>query len=214
MADLLAYALCTVADVKELLGIDAGNTSKDNLIKRKINWATELIEGYTQRRFKETTYTNEEYDGTGLNELLLRNRPVISITTLQSRDTAQNQDNFTTIDTEDYFVDLSAGIITGIGSFYGGNARWRVTYVAGYEGDSWPDNLPWDLREACATLAAYATNNPTGAGAGTGIKRQKEGQREIEYQGNSQMSSNSLVEQLGLDDVLDRYRAPILSGLR
>ena len=37
MAQLLSYSLATVADVKESLGIDAGDTSKDNLIIRKIN---------------------------------------------------------------------------------------------------------------------------------------------------------------------------------
>ena len=37
MASLLSYALTSVSDVKESLGISTGDTSKDNLIK-VISW--------------------------------------------------------------------------------------------------------------------------------------------------------------------------------
>ena len=91
MASLNSWALTTLADVKESLGIDSGTTTGDNLIIRKINQATDMIESYcgknNSQHFASTVYTNEEYDGTGTDQLILKNRPVITFTTLQQRDT-------------------------------------------------------------------------------------------------------------------------------
>lgn len=208
MATLLTYALCVVADVKELLGIDAGDTSKDNLITRKINQATEMIERYTGRRFKETTYTNEEYDATGIDQLILRQRPVTAISGIGSRDTSSNISDFDTIDSQNYFYDGNAGIVEGIYSFIGGYNRYRVTYTAGYSAISWPDALPADLREACALLAAYFTQNPV---TGQGVKSKSEGQRSVTYFDSS--PSRTIFEQLGIDEILDSYsNYPILAN--
>lgn len=201
MAVLLSYALCTVADVKESLGIDAGNTSKDNLIIRKINYATHIIESFcnlsADHHFKQDTYTNEVYDATNTDNLVLRMRPASSIS-IGWRGTSQNEDNWNTIDTEDYFINSSAGILNGLSRFSGGYGAFRVTYTAGYS------TIPADLAEACATLAAYFVEN---AASGTAVKRKREGQREVEYfqaQGSS-TGGDSIIEQLGLDNVLSRY---------
>lgn len=88
MTALLSYALTTVADVKESLGITSGDHSKDNLITRKINQATRMIENYCDCRFAQTTYTDELYDGHGGNELVLRHKPIISVTSLAYRSSA------------------------------------------------------------------------------------------------------------------------------
>lgn len=208
MADLLTYALCTAADVKESLGIDSGDTSKDNLIKRKINQATEMIEGYTFRRFKETTYTDEVYDATGTDQLLLRQSPVISFSSLSARDSSLNEDNFTSVDAEQYFVDNNSGLISGLSTFYGGYGRWRVTYTAGYSATNWPDALPWDLREACASLAGYLVNNDPSVAAN--VSRKKEGAREIQYSNSG--SVENVLEELGIKATLDRYARYPISG--
>ena len=114
MTALNSWALTTVADVKETLGIDSGNTTKDNLIKRKINQATDAIESYcgknNSQHFASTAYT-DEYDGTGTNQLILKNRPVISVTSFSVRNTSQNVSDWTIIDTELYFTDTTAGVI-------------------------------------------------------------------------------------------------------
>lgn len=197
MAVLLSYALTTVSDVKESLGISSGDSSKDNLIKRKINQATEMIEGYcllpADHHFKETTYTNEEYDASNSQQLLLRMRPVSLVTSVQYRNTSLNEDSWTTEETTDYFLDGAAGVLEG-NLFYGSYNRWRVSYVAGYE------TIPADLAEACVILASYLVEN---AATGSGVKKKQEGSRSIEY--HSPNSTNSLVEDLSLDDMLQRY---------
>ncbi len=199
MADLLSYALCTVNDVKETMGLDAGNTSRDNLIKRKINQATEMIEGWCQlsrnHHFKETTYTNEEFDGVGSNQLNLRMRPVSTVSSFQTRSTTVNQDDWGDVESDLYFSNLEAGVLDLLFTQSSSFNRYRVTYTAGYS------TIPSDLSEACATLAAYLVEN---SATGTSVKRKREGQREIEYF-DSMTSSDSLIESLGIDNTLDRY---------
>lgn len=207
MATLLSYALTTLADVKETLGIASSDTSKDNLIIRKINLATEIIEGFCGltygHHFAQTTYTNEEFDATGTNQLVLRMKPVTTLSSLGRRDTSQNEDDWTTYDTEDYFLDDASGVIDLGFTASGSWNRFRATYTAGYA------TIPADLAEAAATLAAYMVNNAT---TGVGVKRISEGQRSIEYQQQDQ--ETSLLEALGLDNVLSRYvMEPILDNV-
>lgn len=199
MATLNAWALTTVADVKESLGIT--DNSQDNLIIRKINQATALIEGYcgldNDHHFAQTTYTDEVYDATGTSQLRLKAGPLITLTSLSSRDTTTNDNNWTSVDTEDFFTDEYSNIVSKLNSFYGWYGRWRVTYTAGYA------TIPSDLAEACVMLASYLIENSSTGGSA--VKRKQEGQREIEYFDPGQ-GAGSLIEQLGLDDMLARYR--------
>lgn len=206
MADLLSYALTSVADVKESLGIDAGDTSKDNLIKRKINQATLYIESYCSlsrdHHFALTTYTNEEYDGTNNNTIVLRMRPVTSVTSFQRRNSTLSDGGFEDVESELYYEDLSAGVIELVVRANSGWNRYRVTYSAGYS------TIPADLAEACATLASFYVEN---SASGTAVKKKQEGQRSIEYFQASSGSDGSVIDQLGLDDVLSRYKQYNLS---
>lgn len=201
---LLSYALCSVSDVQDTPGVDAALSV--SYIERKINQATEVIEGYCQRRFAETQYTTEEYNGTFENDLILRQRPITLFTSLEVRNTALNSDTWSTIDPVDYFIDYNAGILRAVASFYGYFNRWRVTYKAGFA------TIPADLREACSTLAAYLAKQNTGQS----VKRMREGSREIEY--NQALSGNSgnssLINDLGLDEILARYADTVFSGGR
>lgn len=199
MADLLSYALTTVADVKESLGIDAGNTAKDNLIKRKINQATLLIESFCNlprdHHFKEATYTNETYDGSASSQLVLRMRPVSAVSSFQYRESPESDASFTDVDSDFYFSNLEAGVLNGL---FTQNRNWsgyRVTYTAGYS------TIPADLAEACVMLASSWVENSV---SGVAIKRKTEGQRSIEYF-DSGANSGSIIESLGLDDILSRY---------
>lgn len=201
MATLLDYALCSVSDVKELLGIASSDNTKNNLIIRKINQATEIIEGYCRRRFKETTYTDEIYDGTGTDQLGLLNYP-ISAVTLSMRDTTLNEADFNSVDSELFFIDSTSGLLNGVGSFYGGWGQYRVTYTAGYS------TIPSDLAEACATLAAYFVSNDPSMSAF--VTRKKEGSREISYSDTA--NRGNLYEQLGIQITLDRYSRTTLGG--
>lgn len=203
MADLVSWALTNVADVKENLGIASGDTTKDNLIIRKINQATQMIESFCNlsydHHFVQTTYTNEEYDGQGSNALSLKMRPVSSVSSFQYRSTSQNEDSWNDVESEDYFIDNGAGVLELLFAQSKGWNRYRVTYIAGYS------DVPADLAEAAASIAAFYVEN---SASGTAVKKKQEGQRSIEYfdpSGSSSGGSDSIIGQLGLDDVLQRY---------
>ena len=200
MADLVSWALTTVADVKENLGIASSDTSKDNLIKRKINQATQMIESFCNLPYNhhlvQTTYTNEEYDGQGSNALSLRMRPVTAVTSFQYRTSPDSTNDWDDVDTDLYFLDQGAGVIELLFNQTRGWNRYRVTYTAGYS------DIPFDLSEACASIASFYVEN---SGSGTAVKKKQEGQRSIEYFDPGTGGSSSIIEQLGLDDVLKSY---------
>lgn len=196
MASLLSYALCQVSDVKESLGIASSDTTKDNLIVRKINQATKAIENYCGRRFAATAYTNIEYDATNTDQLILRQRPVVSFTSLDIRDSGLNYDSWETIDSELYFVDENAAVIDLMFNARGHWNRYRVSYTAGYT------TIPDDLAEACASLACYYYNNADGSDVG--VLKKKEGQRELQYSSGS-LNFKTITQNLGIDGVLDYY---------
>lgn len=201
MADLLSYALCSVEDVTSIPGFPSTSIS-DDFIKRKINQATEMIEGYCGRRFKSTTYTDEKYDGTLTDSLVLRNRPITGDLTLKGRDGATSDSGYDTIDSSFYFIDYDAGIIDAVSRFYGGYDRWAVTYTAGYT------TIPADLQEACATLAAYLAQNSLGTG---GISSKQEGSRKVDYFNTT--GASGIIGLLHLDEILDGYSNTVISGL-
>lgn len=198
MATLLSYALTSLADVKETLGIDSGNTSNDNLITRKINQATEMIEAYCElprgKHFAEATYTDEEYDGQGGRYLVLEMRPVTNVSSFQYRDSVENEDNWTDVESELYFLDEDSGVLDLLFTQTEHPNRYRVSYTAGYA------TIPADLSEAAVTLASYLYNNDP---SGTGVKRQEEGRRRIEYFAPNEKSS--IIQQLSIDQTVDRY---------
>lgn len=203
MAVLLSYALTTLEDVKELLGIESSDTSWDNLIRRKINQATLMIERYTGRHFALTTYTDEEYNATGTDQLALKQRPIVTLTSISSRDTSLNEADWDAFDTDLYFSDANSGIVRLLSSTAGRWNRYKVTYSAGYA------TIPEDIAEACATLAGYLVDNPTSGGQ---VKSKQEGQRKVEYF-DSQTQSSNIFEQLGIDDILNTYTNYPISSL-
>lgn len=198
MASLLSYALTNLADVKESLGIASADTTKDNLITRKINQATRAIENYCGRRFLETTYTNEHYNATQIDQIILQQRPVTATTTfsLQIRDTLLNMDDWDTVDTNTYHVDNNPGLVDLLFTAVGKWMSYRVTYSAGYA------TIPEDLAEACVSLACYYVQNADGSDVG--VLQKKEGQRELRY-ANSSLSFKSIVQNLGIDEIIDAY---------
>lgn len=196
MATLLSYALCSVADVTSTPGFPSG--IDNDYVIRKINQATEMIERFTGRRFKETTYTDEEYDATNSNQLILKQRPITSSVSLGIRDSSLNENDWETVDAERYFSDNNAGLLELSFNAGGSWNRYRVTYTAGYS------TIPADLAEAAATLAAFLVSNPTG---GTNVRRKQEGQRELEYFNTETTGTadSALFRQLGIYGTLLAY---------
>jgi hypothetical protein len=198
VADLYSFALTSVSDVKETLGISASNTAQDNLIKRKINQATDIIEGYCllpyNHHFARATYANEVFDASQSNFLTLNMAPVTAVSSFQYRNGVDNTDSWTSFDAQDYFMDTDTGSLLLNFNAWGGWSSYRVSYTAGF------DPIPQDLAEACATLAAQMVTNAT---TGNTVASIREGQREVKYQTGD--TEKTLIEQLGLDEALRRY---------
>lgn len=203
MASLLSYALTSLSDVKESLGIASSDTTKDNLCIRKINQATRAIEAYCGRRFASTSYTDEGYNATGIDQIVLKNRPIIGTPTLYIRDTPLNENDFDTVESSLFFTDADAGILDlnfrAVGRWF----RYKVDYTAGYT------TIPEDLAEACVSLACYYFNNADASDVGVASK--KEGQRELRY-ANGSLTFKSICSNLGIDQIIDSYANYPVSG--
>lgn len=194
MATLNDNALTSVSDVKENLGIASSDHTKDNIITRMINAASQQIANYCDRVFKAADYT-EDINASETDELVLNQRPVNSFTSLQYRTTGENISDFETIDATYYFVDNNAGVIKMNFAGRGRWNAWRATYNAGYT------TIPSDLAEACAAIATHYVVNSSGT---ANVRSKQEGQRKIEYNQGTTGFKN-LMQQLGVDQVIDGY---------
>lgn len=132
-----AYVLTTVARLKSYLGITV--TTHDSLLGLLIDAVTDFIEDECDRRFKQTDYTNVKLDGEGNNQLLLPNWPVVSgetFTLYKRRSTSgygsDDAADWDAIDSNDYRLDLEAGIINANFKFSEGFQNYKVNYTAGY----------------------------------------------------------------------------------
>lgn len=196
---LIADALTNLSDVKESMGIASSDQSWDNLICRKINQVSKQIEQYCGRVFTNTTYTQEEYNSTQVDQIVLRQRPITGTTTFlfEVRDSGLNVSSWETIDPSLYFVDSPSGIVDMLFRATGRWNRWRFTYSAGYT------TIPQDLSEAASMLVAYYVLNPSGDQVG--IRQKREGSREVMYDTTQKLDFVSVMEQLGVDQIIDSY---------
>lgn len=160
---LLSYALTTVAKVKARLP-NVAASGLDSLIESLINQATDYIEKFCTRRFLKTAYVEEKYDGDNEDgdvsrTLILNQYPVDEAATFKIEyRTSRENDTWSEIDTDTYDLNAEAGIVYYDSHFPAGKRNIRVTYTAGYLID-FPNEttsthtLPFDLTEACETLA-------------------------------------------------------------
>lgn len=206
---LVSYALVTLADLKTVLGIT--NNSKDALLEMMINVSTDYIQTQTGNFFKSTAYTNEEYDGTGTDRLILKHSPIVAFTKLEVNTTATNTDSWSEVSDSLYWVDNELGIITRTSQFkefsestendealsytifYKGKFKYRVTYSAGYS------LIPFDLQFACISIASQLY----GSQGGQDIKTESLGDHSVTYSDMLRVkgSGGGIVE-----DILSKYR--------
>lgn len=198
-----SYALTTTARVKTYLNISV--TTHDTLLERLIDQVTEFIENYTGRRFKLTTYTSKEYDGTGTNKLILEDYPIVSFSALQERGTRQNESSWNTISSEDYFVDNPTGIITAVPfEFVKGTKLYRATYTAGYDfdnsatflGDTEAGDIEWVAWELIK--ASFDKRKQEG-----GVSQVRLGDASVTYRG-------SVMNDPELKNILDSYKRVVI----
>jgi len=161
--------LATRASLKLYLGIDASDTSQDDLLDALIDYASERIESHCGRKFASEALT-EYLDGTGTSRLVLSRRPVTALTGVyEDPDRVFGAD--TEIDSADLVLHPEKGIVDRPGGVFArGRRNLKIVYTAGYA------DIPDDVALACVKLAAawYAHAR---AGA-DGISREKLGDYE------------------------------------
>lgn len=163
---LLSYALTSLDRVKDRLGIEMAKTGNDMIIKRMINGVTNYIEKQCNRRFLQTTYTNEVYSvaNKSLGVLLLKNAPVTALTSFQYRQGTIDTPAWTNYNVADYELigDGSTGMIKVYNYLFPGINNIRVSYTAGYKisfkdmGDETLHNLPSDISDLAEKLVVKA----------------------------------------------------------
>lgn len=157
-----------------------------------------IEETYCKRKFKHQTFTNEVYNGKNGKRLWLKNKPLITGTTvtLQKRSVSNNEDDWQTIPSDQYFINYAGGYLELIrfndawlglgGDFQEGVQNYRVTYTAGYylpseneyqDGTDDDKDLPYDIELAILDLISAVYN----ARLAGGIKTQKVDEVSITY---------------------------------
>lgn len=112
---------------------------EDAIIDRLITSCTALMQTYMNRKILKQEFT-ERFDGTGNNFYVLKNYPVISVSSLFI-----NKSPYTSYDFDKDQIILSYG-------FPRGRSNCEVTYIAGY------DVVPDDIEQACLEFVAFKYN--------------------------------------------------------
>lgn len=196
------YALTTVDRVKQRLGIN--NANLDSVLLRFINAATDFIESYCNRRFKEQNISNELHviDSYGQEYVFLKQRPVTALTSLQYRSGSIGSPTWNNVPTENF--ELVEDGKSGLTKVYGGMAKGllvRASYAAGYKidfanfGNTSLHTLPADLTDCAERLVTRLLK-----------RREDEGKSRTSYQ----QGSVDYMTDLSFEDreVLNYYATP------
>lgn len=156
---VISYQLTTKSRVKNRLGITT--TSFDGLVDALIGAVTDRMEKMAGRRFKQTAYSNELYDGSDIYGsagliLIVKNGPITGTPTLEYKTGSNASPTWVDYSVEDYDLDSNAGLIHMKGALTQGKQNVRITYTGGYvinftgtydiESDH---TLPLELTEVC-----------------------------------------------------------------
>jgi len=167
---LKANALITLLELDEFLQITIGDADLSNTL---INTASDFIDRFCNRSFIKATYTNEEYDGDGNNNIYLRKFPIVSVASVVLYDTYTAAILQTFVVNTEYLIYLNEGYIYMRSKTSRGHKNYRVTYDAGYL----LADIPYDLKNACAQLAGLVYYNKGKAG----VKSESIGKYSITY---------------------------------
>lgn len=189
-----AYALTSLTSLKTHLGIST--STHDTLLETLIDAASDWIENECGgRRFFETTYTQELYDGdhdhTGRRWLQLKNFPITSTEAFvaQYKTGSNSSPTWTSFTVDEFEKYDDSGRVYFTGGLRPGRLNIRVTYSAGYA------SIPHDLAHAANKLAAKAYN-----------RRKSEGTLEEEV-GTARIQWAGMMD-TELMNILSRYKDP------
>lgn len=157
------WALTTLDRVKNRLGIKV--TDFDIVLEQIINSITDWIEGQCNaRRFKQTAYSNEIFDGSPSPRHLKRNLifthiPIISLSSFQRNIGLSSSPTWADVFPEEYQLLGKEGIIYMPAGLPVGHRNIKVSYIAGYkidfshEIDTTKHNLPFDISNLAERMA-------------------------------------------------------------
>lgn len=153
-------SLVTLADYKSALGITG--TDENTKITQYSLEIDDRVKSYLGYDTEETEYSQELYDGSGTNTLIPRNIPVTTITTLEvyeGLDSDGNEDWETWTQNDEYtrLIIRDGGMVIHIDGacFPEGEQNIRLTYTAGYDSDT----LPQDIQAVCKELMILKYRN-------------------------------------------------------
>lgn len=190
MTALLSYSLVTLDEIKDFMSING--SASDETLKIIANGVTDFIENEcNRRRFAQTDYGNEEYDGTGEHVLHIDNYPIDETTgvVLEENNAYDNSDDWSTVDGDEYWVDWESGMITKTTRFAKGKRNYRVDYKGGYA------TIPSDLKFACLSMVAEFFNRR----GSMGLSSESLGDHSVTFAGI--MQQNSMIK-----DVIYKYK--------
>jgi len=225
---LIAGAMTTLADVKAMLGIT--DTTQDTRLENLINRTSAMIAHYCDRVFTRSTYTAETYTGTNRQKLILRQWPVVSVSSITTGGTALAATEYE-VKTQDqaegavYKADgwnQNTTYATGLTLDTWASGRdYAVTYIAGYYmpgdvtsppadphyvvGD--PASLPLELVSLCETMVAAA--NLAYKYQAIGLKRITEGGLTYEWGSAAAFGVHGLPNDL--EAIIYRYSRKVVA---
>lgn len=131
--------LTTLTAVREALKLPAGSTGDDAYLTNLIVRVSAYVKTLTGRSLNQTTVTRV-YDGTGGSTLDLRDRPIISVTSIHES-VDHLFDSTTLVDSADYYVNLRDGLVRRSpgGAWLPWEDSIQAVFVAGYT------SIPSDL---------------------------------------------------------------------
>lgn len=191
---LKANALISVAELDLILQITIGNASLSEML---IGVASDFIDRFANRSFIKATYTDQEYDGDGKNNIYLRDYPIITVASVVNYDSYNAAAIYTyTVNTE-YLLYLNEGYIFMRGITTPGHKNYRITYDAGYL----LADVPYDLKNACAQLAGLVYYNK----GKSGIKSEAIGKYSVSY-GMNELKIAGIPVSADIAGVIEQYR--------
>lgn len=148
--------LTSIDAVKEFIG--QTTDADDTRITACLTRASAYIESATGRTFASTIYTNEIYDGTGRDTLLLRNYPVITLSQVLENGAALTIGTSYTSGT-DIVLEAEIGRLNRLfWVFLAYPKYYSVTYTAGYA------TVPEDIQEIAIELTLLMLKEKDRAG--------------------------------------------------
>lgn len=181
--------LTTLAALKIYLGIT--DSDEDAILDDLIDAVSEWIESFCGRKFASATVT-EYHDGYGDARVVLKRRPVDSITSVHD-DLDRDYEAAELVDADDYTFYPESGILQHVnGTFQDGIRNVKVVYVAGYA------TIPDDLALACRMLCAEIYNRAEQGADGIALERVGE------YSANYVLMMKEMGRQVKA--ILSRYR--------